>query len=494
MGTLQTIVFFLLLNLTCLPILGQNWLPISPSDSLNYQFPGDLHVSETVWVDSTGMFGSDTVYYLRQVPRLCTTCPPDINGHFPRLKNQAGLLSKEIQMDASGKCLFTDPGIRVLFRLANLNDTWTYDTINNVQATVSRVYTDLLWGTTDSIKTISLSNSDSILLSKNHGLLRFPDADGVGNALIGMHGRDLGILHPTFWDFHAMQVGDQWEIDYSSNAGGTWQDYQGLRATEKHQVISRTRSGDSLTLVTDITYRYQWLFMDQNFTTIYGPVNLGIGQDTLIYVDRPDHLLNVFPPALTPTTHFYADHMIIPNDAVSNLNDTLDGNGQTWREMGYGWIRPGLNAYQDVPSNDTLQTHPGVCNDLLNRYHLGLGPIEFNLFCFEFGENQTLTAFTHNGDTVGTFTPDSTLLVSEEPVITSLEVFPNPVHSQLQVVSKGNTPVEFEIVDLQGRSLGLWTSQGKRTSIDLAEMPEGILFLVVQYGNGDRVVRRVIKQ
>jgi hypothetical protein len=81
---------------------------------------------------------------------------------------------------------------------------------------------------------------------------------------------------------------------------------------------------------------------------------------------------------------------------------------------------------------------------------------------------------------------------SEPAWAQGLELFPNPVASQLTVRGE----VAFETLSLKnklGQTLRTWNVSGTQASVDISSLPAGMYFLELQAA-GEQVTRRVIKQ
>ena len=98
---------------------------------------------------------------------------------------------------------------------AQLNDNWAYNT--SLNATIVNTSEQLILGVLDSIKTIELSNSDTITISKNFGVIRYPDFENLGTyyQMVGYHEgqNSYGDYLPNFWRIYDFNVGDIFSYD-----------------------------------------------------------------------------------------------------------------------------------------------------------------------------------------------------------------------------------------------------------------------------------------
>src|SRR6186713_2375289 len=158
---------------------SQNWSAINMNDKFNYRLDSDEVISATIWADSVDWNGSDSVFYLNRV--LCDSCATFIGGPNPwcdscyGLKNQPQFMQRKSVVSASGMVNFRDTNNIVLNTLAALNDTWLFDSVQSISATVLAISQDSVFGNTDSVKTLLLTTGDTVKLSKSYGLLQFPN-------------------------------------------------------------------------------------------------------------------------------------------------------------------------------------------------------------------------------------------------------------------------------------------------------------------------------
>ena len=84
---------------------AQNWAPIDRNEKFNFSQSGLNYISNTIWVDSAGSMGQDSVFYLNRIVTNCDTCPASF-----KLCNQPGFLKKQMYKLAGGKYEFRLPG------------------------------------------------------------------------------------------------------------------------------------------------------------------------------------------------------------------------------------------------------------------------------------------------------------------------------------------------------------------------------------------------
>lgn len=155
----------------CMAGFAQNWSPVNLSEKYNFQNDTADYITNTIWVDSVSVQNGDSIFYLNRIVKPCDTCQLSSNLY---LANQEQFLQRTIRKENEDKYIFSGQTPFTIFAKADLNDTWLLDTLNEIEATISNIQDIQLFDNQDSVKTIALSTGDSILLSKNHGLVYFP--------------------------------------------------------------------------------------------------------------------------------------------------------------------------------------------------------------------------------------------------------------------------------------------------------------------------------
>src|SRR6185436_16594747 len=116
---------------------SQNWSVINSTEKFNYRLDADNVITATLWVDSVQLIGTDSVYFLNRI--MCDTCATVINGpnncdSCYGLKNQPQFLQRQSIASTNGIFNLRDTGNIVINTLAALNDSWLYDSVQNISA------------------------------------------------------------------------------------------------------------------------------------------------------------------------------------------------------------------------------------------------------------------------------------------------------------------------------------------------------------------------
>lgn len=195
-------VFIILISLGA---FGQNWSLISTDYQYHY-FQEDVHTA-TIAVDSMEVIGNDVMFYLNRIVVECDTCEQSWLPYF--LYNQPNFLQKKVLLQDS-VFRFLDTNEFAIMPYAPVGTNWTFDTINNITASIIGASMVTTFGETDSLKLISLSNGYSIVLSKNFGIKSFQvNGDEPEFQLKGVQGiNDFGYYVPDMEDYYDYEVGD----------------------------------------------------------------------------------------------------------------------------------------------------------------------------------------------------------------------------------------------------------------------------------------------
>ncbi|MEM1220914.1 MAG: hypothetical protein AAGH79_18480, partial [Bacteroidota bacterium] len=189
---MKTILYFLFS--CCLPlfIFGQNWAPIVEDNLYNYGIEGEEGLANTIKIDFTNDLGGTLAHYLNPTVVPCDSCAVETS----LLAGQVQFLN-EVMIEENGVFLFTGSNNDTFQLVSNavIDQTWIFNIGNGTSATVAEINEINVLGQLDSVKTILLDSGEEILLSKNFGLLKFPDllaGNGVIYELIGISNLGLG--------------------------------------------------------------------------------------------------------------------------------------------------------------------------------------------------------------------------------------------------------------------------------------------------------------
>jgi hypothetical protein len=200
----------LLLALSACAASAQNWALLNPAYKYNYSLGGTDTITNQIFVTHIDTLGVDSFRF--ELNKVGTTTPCDTCWDYSWFLSteRPQFLGAHVVLAPDGSWVLpTDNGARILQPSAEIGTNWLFDPINSVTATVSIITLGTVLGEPDSLKNIHLSTGDSIIVSRDHGMLLFPQ-EGPDDALelVGIEGMDLGTLLPKPADLFGLSPGD----------------------------------------------------------------------------------------------------------------------------------------------------------------------------------------------------------------------------------------------------------------------------------------------
>ena len=446
-------------------VISQNWEPIVIGKTLHYRSDTGQVIVESIHVDSVGIENGDSVYFLnRKIKTILSGQTATLNGER--------FLSKKMKKRSNGLRKFIDPFNFTLWIDAQTSASWVYDSLANVTAQIFQSDTLTVLGISDSVKTIALSTGDTLLLSKNFGFVRFTDISVSPPAtyvLTGIIETQTGMQMPGFFDYFNFNAGDIFEFrGYGQGVSEYW------TSSYKEYI-------DSVTIYTDSVVCYlRSLGTRSGFSP--GPFT-NTWNDTLrrLYIKNEYEVFTRLPgEALRQVTWFPQMTVLCDSNQYFSFrfyHDPLLGNiWSTLREDG------NTEYFRNQPGNDTVAYHDmtGYFFGNSAEYTEGLGQIYSQTIVPEFGESWFLSAWRKNGDTTGTFTPDSVIISvapGENQENNRVHLFPNPSTDEIQIQKTSSENINYQISDLYGRIVASGILENEITIIPIQQLPSGIYFL-----------------
>jgi type IX secretion system substrate protein len=473
-------IVLLITLISTLGVSAQNWNPINLNSEYNYKIDTAQLITNTIFVDSFSVSGNDSIYYLNRIMTNCDTCS---NTSY-KLKNQPQFLMRRVIKKTDSLFIFQDSTEFRLNPLKTLGESWMYDSINNTTAIVDSLYTQIVFGVVDSIKRITLSNNQTIILSKSFGILRFPYVNNNYFVLLGLRNNTLifGEQLPRFWDFFNYEINDilQWK-DYSYCGGGA---HSSNTTYFKGTVLSKSIIGDTVSYQIQGKKHYRHYNDFQGTTITKDSFNL-----TLTFIDSISHLSNNYPNEVSNRS---------PNWSYSPYTPTIFymENGLQKKLIDFFYnpfmiVNPANNPDVVAPSGFPYGLPKSI-------FTVGLGEcITYSpgISCIDI---QCMEGRIHLGDTIGTIYPDSFygIDVEEEEEIKNeqnnndLIIYPNPVSDQLSINNK-LTIYKISITDVSGRLV--MTIKENISVINVTNLPSGVYFIKIDTDIGS-VTSKFVKQ
>lgn len=448
----------------------QNWKPINPAEKFNYTLDGNT-VYSTIWSDSSKIIEGDSVFFLNKIVLPCEDCWQS----EAVLMNQPSFLLSAITLfnDGSYK-LSKQDSILFIKPFAGLNEPWIFDTINNITAEIISLNDTLIFGQQDSIKTIALSDENEIIISKQHGIIKFPlfNVQKEYVKLYGIEGRNLGFVTPYFEDFFSFGVGDTFEY-FITSEGYPWI----TEHIKQYTITEKQVEGDSVIFIINSRGIKYYSPPPRWDTSWYSNV-----VDTLIYVNSSDHFLN------------------------ANIHQLVGFPGQEWNPDGCGWsylkyqylVDPILlvknkgSMNLKVYSGDTLINDHDyyACPEVKSySYAEKIGLIRYYYaepdFVHTYSREEELNGSIVDGQLYGTLTADSLFLSTEvrPDMISKVGIFPNPFTDFIRIDLKDHDYFNIRVCNLSGNEIFRQNNIKNKDVINLSFLASGIYFIEVSSTN-----------
>jgi hypothetical protein len=456
---------------------AQQWKPVSNTDKFNFRIDTAVYISNIIAVDSFALQGGDTVFCLN---RIVT----DIPGiYYEKLYNQPQFLERKMTQRPGGVCLFSDPHSFRINTWAGLSATWIFDSSANITAQVTSKAFELVMTQWDSVKTITLSNSEIIRISKDHGIIQFP-LSGTNHSYLleGIDGRNLGVHVPGFRETFNFHVGDVFQYrDLYAQYGSD----DGWVSLVKQTIFSRDSSSAGY------SYGFKESIMRWNRDPFMGyewdTTHYFFPDTSEVFIDSATHFANVNPQGMVrnPTNYF-----IPPFTSAAIMFIYPDTGTTVSRQMGEE-----LDGYSlfSFGVGDTLIS--GLSYLYIDKYTVGLGRTINKVGIFENYNEEILIGYVKNGNTTGIVYPDDFLLEKvPETDAGKFNIFPNPVTDKLIVeltALPGNT--NLSLMNVEGQELMHKQITNQKTLVDFGPFPAGVYFLRIK---NEKTVqtRKVIKE
>ncbi len=460
------------LLLASLDANAQNWALLNPAYKYNYSNDGSDTISNQIFVTHIDTLGVDSFRYeLNGVVELCDTC----GGPNLHLWTDAPQFLQRTLNIGQSVWHFHGPGSFVILPHEPAGTPWLFDTLANVQATITSIDTVDQFGTDVARKTLGLSTGDVLLISEEFGILGWN-----GHSLIGVHGPEVGRLIPNIAAFFPFQPGDQvqYKTDYDNCCpfNGENSQYKFTFSGSFDQDTSIVYSGSKVAY----THNYMQYVFDGPIFHTYSyqneAANWTAGSNELPFFD----LARSYPGQLVTTQVWYTqeDMACIAHHGIDSLGRyqvrcSVPGPGHFINPLPTG-TEGLIQSFSEQLCTDD-DPHCGAL------YAEGIGLVRYGGNFFETHLNYSLDGAVLSGDTIGSLLTDDQLLsVNDASREVGVLIYPNPVNDQLMIDAIGSEGPSFRILSSSGVQLlsGRLAHESTRP-IDVSELPPGAYLLEV---------------
>ena len=218
--------YILILVIFCGTILySQNWTVFNKNYRYNYRYDNTSIITNVLFADTFLITGGDTILKLNRVVAKCTGsyCPTStvvLSGNNNYIINMPQFLQREIIIKPNYIQL-NDTIKLTIFPTCTVGAVWKFDSLNNINITCINKLQQINFGVNDSVKILLIGTSDTLKLSKNFGILQWPQLynqnkyyklTGIELASTYLPTALFGERVPNAWDFYDFNVGDEFTI------------------------------------------------------------------------------------------------------------------------------------------------------------------------------------------------------------------------------------------------------------------------------------------
>ena len=460
---------------------GQNWEPFTLGETHHFSSDASNFPDRSIRVDSVRGNLADSVWHFNRVFE-------EYNNDTSYV-NRAQFCERSLRVHPNGHYQFFDPGNIAVYSLANMGATWLLDSTQNLTGTVVGIYADSVLGEPDSLKVIEITGGDSLILSKLHGLVKWPDTLGPqAYTLVGIQERHLGDTLPGFDGFFKYKAGDEYYWDSRYYQGDQPPIFTQNDIRTKMTIDSARRDSVGLHVFTSLVQRWYY----QGNSTGFGQVHTHafIIRDTMGLVNRTHNEAFRFEDCLLPYDFDNAFRWAETGPAGNRWNHGLyeawtsnqysRSNDTTYLKIGPEGGN-GVLVFFDIGFPAVSSTVNWVTQEV--ELTEGLGVTNVRWQDFETSANYRMVGHIIDDDTVGTTWTESYLLGLEDDVFaTQWQVFPNPAKDQANIVIDSDEQATMRIMSLTGQELMRKSIENGKAIFDVDAFPAGLYLVELQIG------------
>ena len=506
-------IYSLIAILISLSSVAQNWDAFNKNYRYNYTYDNNALITNVLFTDSIKQIGNDTAYYMNRIGVECTGTCPTITVAITTtasviVPNMPQFLQRSIIKYANGLVMLIDTAKLIIKPDCSLNETWLFDSLNTKIAQCIAINTQSVFSIVDSIKTILIDGTDTLKLSKQFGIIQFPDLYNKNKyyRLVGIENKSsydqtalYGTKVPNAWDFYNFDVGDKFcyhnsSFTFCNNSCGHYTD-----DIITIEVLNKT-------ILPGIGYDYLVNKIANLKTSGYTPsysTNVNTYTTiTLHYTNTSSSVENkMYPNQVVSMAPFYSPYYPhnIAKYGIDNWGKFYKYYGKSCSTFTNVTI-PNINASPAYvqSSNYLINDYTGYASYM--NYSLvfgsGLGKVSqiYNNYPPTLSSN-CLTGAIKNGSLY--LGSDTTIIVAgieeKNKVEQNIIVYPNPTTGELTIINKENTVTKIELSNYLGQTVLVQGLDESITKLRLQEFKNGIYFLKIYNEEGQVTVKKIIK-
>ena len=463
---MRTLSTLLLITITSLSS-GQDWALINSAYRYNYSDDGTDTISNQVFVTGTELVGPDSIRFaLNRTARSCMECPPPCN------------VQVQLPQFLKGNCLrteqswtFGDPTELEIRPHAQLGDQWVFRPADGTLCTVDQQTVLELFGVEDSVKRFTSEVGDTVVWSKDHGIVHWHVQGEASYTLIGIKGPDVGRQIPSLAQFFPYQPGDV--VEYANRYVSNMQSNTNYK---KLTISSRTETDDQIILQgtmlrrwvhssgsTEATYydSFSWIIDSAHvpmLRVLSAPPQHYVGPGPVCEgYPRQNELSLVARHGIDTSGYYFVTTDDIGPITLFYPMDTVDQ--QCISVVGFGFQQENRVLFRQNLGLVHYSAHHGFTKE-------SFGIVGARIDGVEYGDMHSNEYF---------FTG-----ISDQPSHAELGIYPNPADGQVSVDLGSIMSGSWRITDITGKvvSTGLLPATDK-PQFDVTALPPGIYVLML---------------
>lgn len=477
-----------------------SWFPVHPNTQNNYRVDTAASpITTVIKIDSISA-GSLT-YHFNTIITDCDTCQNSQLENDPFdstyvLNNQPQFLNRSFIKTTANAFYFKSIHKRfVLCPFLPVGASWIYDTLQNINAALIGKHSQNVLGTNDSVCVIKLSTNDTIVLSKNSGIIQFPFTTNSHHTykLVGSEGPvNAGVRLKRFHDFFNFQVGDVFQYSFLDN------DYnffppKFVSGHERWEILTTTVFTDSIHYTIRKTY-----FDSLKYGGSAPAITAYTSTLNIAFIDSIKHPANTYP-----LQEIMVNPYFIYNNGIRHIHKIIQSLDTTQRvSKQFGQVCPDTYLSHGI-NGAAIQT--SFANVFLNRNSAkivglkltdGLGVTSELYNDYDRVYEHCLIGYVKSGDTTGVVYHDnySTVSIKTNPLIRDYVIYPVPANNQVIISGALKYGSTIALINTTGECvLKLPTSSEPTQVINIAPLANGLYFIVISDQNFSATKKLVIQ-
>jgi hypothetical protein len=476
------------------------WYPFHPNTQYNYKIDSSASpISAVIKIDSIGG-NSFPNYYLNKIVTNCDTCHNSLLVNDPNdstyiLNNQAqfaGLFSSRISARAFR---FKSSRPFFIFPFDTTGYSWVFDSLLNIHASIVSKNAQTVLGISDSVCIIKLSTNDTIILSKNMGIVQFPFKTNTAHhyKLNGIEGTtSYGIKLKRFHDFFDFHAGDVLQYTFSD------EDYNSLPpllkyGRERWDFLAVNVYTDSVVCRIRKTY-FDSLKLGGGPPTITAYTTI----ETISFMDSLKHPANFYP-----LEEVRVDPYFLYSNGLKYIHKIvlgLDNHSRSTKSFGENcpniYLSPGATgaAVETIFNNVFLNENSVKLVGRQLTEGLGFSSELYNDYSRIY--QKCLSGYIKGSDTSGTvYETNLTSIQTNSFQKNTFSIYPVPADNAVTIAGSFKDKSELLILNSLGIEVGSYNLNTQNTfyHLNTSGLMSGVYFIVISNQNSTETKKLFIQ-